>query len=66
MLEAGIADQDDVADVLERADHASWLNPIVPAHVYYVHALSVKPQARGKRVGMRLLSSAMERSRAAG
>ena len=52
--------------VLEHSDNASWLNPVVSPGTYYVHALAVKPEARGKRVGMRLLANAMERGRAAG
>ena len=60
MLEKGELTQADVAEVLERSEHASWLNPVVHEGVYYVHALSVKPAARGKRVGMQLLSRAMQ------
>ena len=59
MLEQGELTQADVAEVLERSGHASWLNPVVHPGVYYVHALSVKPAARGKRVGMQLLSAAL-------
>lgn len=66
MLETGSLTQEDISEVLERSDHASWLNPVVHSGIYYVHALSVKPEARGKRVGMRLLSAAMDRARAAG
>ncbi len=66
MMAAGGLTQDDVSEVLERSDHASWLNPVIHSRVYYVHALSVKPEARGKRVGMRLLSDAMDRARKAG
>lgn len=60
MLQQGEVSQADIAEVLERSEHASWLNPVVHSGVYYVHALSVKPEARGKRVGMQLLSNAMQ------
>ncbi|GIS19966.1 MAG: hypothetical protein CM15mP120_18820 [Pseudomonadota bacterium] len=53
-------------EVLEHSDHASWLNPVIGEGTYYVHALSVKPAARGKRVGMQLLSNAIESARQQG
>ncbi len=66
MLANGEVSQADVAEVVERSGHASWLNPVVHDGVYYVHALSVKPEARGQRVGMQLLSHAMQRARELG
>ena len=66
MIEAGEVNEAQIGVVLEHSGHASWLNPIVHAGVQYVHALSVKPEARGKRVGMRLLSNAMQLGLAAG
>ena len=65
-MAAGIATAADVQEVIENSDHASWLNPVISEGTYYVHALSVKPQARGKRVGMQLLSNAMESARQQG
>ena len=66
ILAAGIANPADVQEVLEHSDHASWLNPVIGEGTYYVHALSVKPAARGKRVGMQLLSNAIEWARQQG
>ncbi len=66
LLSEGIATQADVSEVLERSNHASWLNPVIHSGVYYVHALSVKPAAKGQRVGMRLLSNAMALGKAQG
>ena len=66
LLASGIANQADVQEVVENSDHASWLNPAIAEGTYYVHALSVKPEARGKRVGMQLLSNAMESARQQG
>lgn len=66
ILAAGIANPEDVQEVLEHSDHASWLNPAIDEGTYYVHALSVKPAARGKRVGMQLLSNAIESARQQG
>ena len=45
LLASGIANQADVQEVVENSDHASWLNPAIAEGTYYVHALSVKPEA---------------------
>lgn len=66
LLNEGIATQDDVALVLERSGNAHWLNPVVSSGVHYVHALSVKPEAQGKRVGMQLLTEAISAAKTAG
>jgi ribosomal protein S18 acetylase RimI-like enzyme len=66
MLASGNVTQEEMTVVFEHSGHASWLNPVVPEDVYYVHALSVTPAARGKGVGMNLLSRAMDRARDAG
>ena len=52
--------------MLERSEHASWLNPLVQADTYYIHALAVKPEFRGKRVGYQLIEDAIRRAREAG
>ncbi len=62
----GQVDADDIAGVLERSEHASWLNPVIHADTYYIHALSVKPGFRGKRVGYHLINNAMDRARQQG
>jgi ribosomal protein S18 acetylase RimI-like enzyme len=66
LLENGLVIEGDLEEVLINSDHASWLNPVVPSDIYYVHALSVKSEARGQKVGMRLLSQAMSRAKALG
>jgi GNAT superfamily N-acetyltransferase len=66
LLNEGIATQSDVELILERSNNAHWLNPVVDSGVHYVHALSVKPKARGKRVGMQLLSGALQAAKTAG
>ena len=66
MLASGNVTQEEMTVVFEHSGHASWLNPVVPEDVYYVHALSVPPAARGKGVGMNLLSRARDRARDAG
>jgi len=59
-------DAEEIAGVLERSDHASWLNPVVNADTYYIHALSVKPAFRGKRVGYLLIDAAINRAKEQG
>lgn len=59
LLESGFVDEAALARLITRSDRASWLNPVTRPGVWYVHALSVKPEARGKRLGAALLESAM-------
>ena len=66
LLTSGIANQADIQEVIENSDHASWLNPAIAEGTYYVHARSVKPEARGIRVGMQLLFNALESARQQG
>jgi len=66
LVTEGQVDASDIAGVLERSDHASWLNPVIHADTYYIHALSVKPDFRGKRVGYHLIQNAISRAREQG
>ena len=59
-------DAGDIGGVLERSEHASWLNPLVEADTYYIHALAVKPEFRGKRIGYLLIEDAIRRAREGG
>ena len=59
-------DADDIAGVLTRSDHASWLNPVINEDTYYIHALSVKPAFRGKRVGYALMNHVINTAREQG
>ena len=59
-------DAEAIPGVLERSEHASWLNPVIHADTYYIHALSVKPEYRGKRLGYHLIQNAMNKARAQG
>ena len=51
MLKAEEVTAEEIAGVAERAKLASWLNPVIYSNTFYVHALAVKPEARGQRVG---------------
>ena len=66
LVASGDADAEDIAGVLERSEHASWLNPVIYEDTYYTHALSVKPEFRGKRVGYALIENAINRAREQG
>lgn len=66
LMTEGTLDASDLTGVIERADKASYLNPFVPDHAYYVLALAVVPTVRGSGVGARLLRHAMERGRRLG
>ena len=52
--------------MLQRSDHASWLNPVLHADAYYVHALAVKRESRGKLIGYELIDAAINRAKEQG
>ena len=66
LVASGKIDPADIPGVLERSDHASWLNPVIYEDTYYIHALSVKPGFRGKRVGYHLIQNAITKAREQG
>ena len=66
LIQGGEIDPEAIPGVLERSEHASWLNPVIHEDTYYIHALSVKPGFRGKRVGFQLIDNAMRHARDAG
>lgn len=49
--------------LLERARDIDYLTPYLPPDCYYIHFLSVQPQARGRGLGRRLLHNSFERAR---
>ena len=66
LVAKGEIDAEDIPGVLERSEHASWLNPVINSDTYYIHALSVKPGFRGKRVGYHLIQNAIKIAREGG
>ena len=66
LVEKNEIDPADIPGVLTRSDHASWLNPVIHEDTYYIHALSVKPEFRGRRVGYHLINNAITKAREAG
>ena len=55
MLKAKEVTSEEIAGVTERAKLASWLNPVIHSNTFYLHALAVKPEARGQRIGLSLI-----------
>ncbi len=66
LIADGAIDPDDIPGVLARSDHASWLNPVIHADTYYIHALAVKPEFRGKRIGFHLIDGAIKQAKEQG
>ncbi|MEM8620553.1 MAG: GNAT family N-acetyltransferase [Actinomycetota bacterium] len=62
----GPTDQAHLDDLGQRVHECSWLNPTIPAGVYYIHALSVPDEHRNTGVGAVLLRDALDRARATG
>lgn len=52
--------------MLRRSEDASWLSPAIHANTYYIHAISVKPEFRGQRVGYHLMDNAINTAREKG
>jgi len=63
MIRAAEVDEAEIEGVLARSERASWLNPVVRPRTQYVHALSVKPEQRGRQIGAALLEHAMQLGR---
>ena len=66
MLKADEVTTEEIADVTERAKLASWLNPVIYSNTFYVHALAVKPEARGKRVGYSMMEYLFDKAKGLG
>jgi ribosomal protein S18 acetylase RimI-like enzyme len=66
LIARGVIGLEELQGLASRAAKASYLNAHVPAGVYYLHALSIPPEHRGKGVGKALLGAAIARARAAG
>jgi len=57
---------DEVTGLAERAGHAQWLNPVVRNSIYYIHAVAVTPESRGRKFGVELIQHAMNMGREQG
>ena len=52
--------------IAKRTYQCSYLNAAIPASVYYIHALAVKPSHQGRGIGAKLVANAIENGRRAG
>jgi ribosomal protein S18 acetylase RimI-like enzyme len=66
MIESGELQGDDLARIGRRVYLCSYLNPNIPKNVYYIHAIAVKKQYRGKKIGAKLLGNAIDKAKAEG
>ena len=66
LVERGDARPEQLQGLLERVEKASWLNPVTRPGRYYIHAIAVKPEHRGKQIGVALIEDAMRRGREQG
>ncbi|MEM7091693.1 MAG: GNAT family N-acetyltransferase [Actinomycetota bacterium] len=66
LIGSGELDRTTMRGVIERSAKASWLNPVVHADTYYIHALAVTPQAQGSGIGYRLIQNAIASATEAG
>ena len=66
MLKADEVTTEEIAGVTERAKLPSWLNPVIYSNTFYVHALAVKPEARGKGVGYSMMEYLFEEAKELG
>ena len=58
LLNDGHTTLEELGGLIERAEHARWLNPELRSATYYIHAVAVTPEQRGRRIGMKLMEFA--------
>ena len=63
LVERGDTTQEHIEGFTERVAQAAWLNPVTRRRRYYIQAIAVKPEHRGKGVGAELIKDAMRRGR---
>ena len=66
MLKAKEVTSEEITGVTERAKLASWLNPVIRSNTFYLHALAVKPEARGQRIGYSMMEYLFKKAKELG
>ena len=66
MLKAKEVSPEEITGVTERAKLASWLNPVIHSNTFYLHALAVKPEARGQRIGYSMMEYLFKKAKELG
>lgn len=59
-------DADSLLDLIQRAEKASYLNAHVPSHAYYLLAIAVTREFRGRAIGATLLERVIDKARKGG
>ena len=62
IIEDGVVTHDELAELGRRTYLAGYLNVVIPASAYYVHALSVRPELHGQGIGAALMKDAIDRA----
>ena len=65
-IDAGSVTSEDLKEISKRTYLCSYLNAAIPSVVYYIHAIAVKPEQRGRGVGAKLVAHAMQRGKELG
>lgn len=66
MLSNNEVTMEEISGLTERSRHAHWLNPEIRPGTYYIHALAVKSEHRGRKIGVKLIQHAMDLGRKQG
>ena len=65
LIDDGVVELGELAEIGRRTHLCSYLNAAIPSAVYYIHAIAVKPDHRGRGVGAKLMHNAMGRGKQA-
>ena len=63
LIANGDVSEAELGGLLERSEYARWLNPETRPGIQYIHAIAVKPEHRGKQIGVKLINQAIDLAR---
>ena len=64
LIAAEVLTLEEAFGIQGRIEHGQWLNPWTLPGVYYIHAIAVTPEMRGRKLGKALFDVAIEKARA--